>query len=144
MAASGEIAMSCVSGTTFKSMTASMSVVGNDTGGVAEVYAGSLAVIPTYGKLNITHEEGGTENNTTLHDTTKLVLSSNTEVTVAAPNITISGTSIKGVPIFAPYRTTAPTTAELPNNHYMIYRISATGIRLTMNCAGNIQTRSIL
>ena len=79
-----------------------------------------------------------------LESSDSTIVASATEVTISAPNITITGATVKGVPIYAPYRTTAPTTAELPNNHYMIYRTSATGIRLSMNCDGSIQTRSIL
>ena len=62
------------------------------------------------------------------------------EVTITAPDITITGSN--GTKISAPIRTTNPTASEVPNNQVMIYTVG-TATRLAANINGTMYIRTL-
>ena len=67
-------------------------------------------------------------------------VASDTEVTITAPDITITGSN--GTKIHAPVRTANPTASELPQNQVMIYTVG-TATRLAANIGGTVYIRTL-
>lgn len=70
-------------------------------------------------------------------------ISAGIDVKIEAPVITITGATPSGVPIYAPVRTKDPTAAEVPANHYMIYRIGTSTLKIAMNLGTSMMVRTL-